>query len=113
MVEIQLYVCEKCGAEFNTPERCKEHEKVCGIINTFVCSKCGEVITWENSDSHAKLIKNQCHTINLGRMGYGSALDGCEVVFQLCDQCLIEFIESFKHKEKIYNSGANWNAEMY
>ena len=47
MVEIQLYVCEKCGAEFNTPERCKEHEKVCRIINTFVCSKCGEVITWK------------------------------------------------------------------
>ena len=56
------------GQNLTRQKDVRNTKKYAGIINTFVCSK-WEVITWENSDSHAKLIKNQCHTINLGRMG--------------------------------------------
>lgn len=47
------------------------------------------------------------HYIHLGRMGYGSNLDGCDANFKLCDKCLCEFVQTFVHKENIYNSGSN------
>jgi hypothetical protein len=68
-------------------------------IKMFVCDKCGQVITFSE----------RCHHINLGRPGYGSGLDGCDVEFNLCDDCLIAFINTFtvEGQEKVHNSGSN------
>ena len=35
---------------------------------------------------------NKWWEINLGRAGYGSKLDGCEIKFTLCDDCLLDVI---------------------
>ncbi len=119
-----IYTCEKCGKDFNSYEKCIEHENKCNKDfnsyekciehenkcnkqNFFICYKCGKTNIWHNNDSNAFEIENQCHSINLGRMGYGSKLDGCDVNFNLCDKCLYNLIETFKLKDEIYNSGSN------
>lgn len=103
----EIYVCEKCFEEFDNFDECIEHEESCDKLNIFICDKCGKKIKWRNCDIDAFIMKNQCHYINLGRMGYGSGLDGCDVNFKLCDQCLRELIYTFKFKDNIYNSGSN------
>ena len=107
MEELKIYVCEKCGEQFLTSKYCSLHEESCKTLNTFICDKCGKVIQWYDSDINAEEIKNQCHYINLGRMGYGSDLDGCDVNFRLCDEYLVEFVDTFEFKDKIYKSGCN------
>ncbi len=107
MKELKVYVCEKCEKEFNLPIGCLEHEEHCNTLHTFICDKCGKVMQWYDSDINAEEIKNQCHYINLGRLGYGSDLDGCDVNFNLCDECLCQFINTFINKNKIIYSGTN------
>lgn len=107
MKKVEVYHCEKCDLEFNDEEECLEHESSCGkpIINK--CDKCG---TEEDvgDDEYGWKSEGWYH-IDLGRPGYGSGLDGCEVQFSLCDDCLISFIDSFtiEGQEKVINSGSN------
>ena len=104
----KIYDCEKCGKfQSEDYELVVEHEKNCNKKNIFICQKCGKTIIWHNNDPEAFEIENQCHHINLGRMGYGSMFDGSEVNFDLCDKCLKSFIDTFEFKEDIYNSGSN------
>ncbi len=100
-----LYVCEKCGKTFDTLEEYNQHEVNCNIVNIFTCDKCGKTIQWKQNDPHAFALQNKCHNINLGILGYGSKLDGSNVNFNLCDDCLVSFIDTFIHKDKIYYSG--------
>lgn len=109
-MRITGYACEKCGREFQFEYDCKRHEEHCGVKHKFTCDKCGKSIEYSPdiySDSYFEM--EGCHTINLGRPGYGSGLDGCDVCFDLCDDCLIELINSFtiEGQEKVYNSGSN------
>ncbi len=106
-----IYTCEKCGEKFSSKEECLEHEEFCGNLITFTCDKCGKTIEWKDNSENAFIYENQCHRIILGRMGYGSMLDGSDVNFNLCDECLCQYIESFKNKDIIYNSGSNFYYE--
>jgi hypothetical protein len=103
-------VCGNCGRDnFNCIEECLDHEKVCGKTNTFICSKCGKVVMWKNTDIDAQNKMKKCHYINLGRMDYSNGkLDGCDVNFYLCNSCLIGIIDTFEFKDDIYNSGSNF-----
>lgn len=104
----QQWMCESCGRVFNDKLECSAHEMRChGIITTYVCDKCGKI---ESHDIKEKplWINERWHEIELGRMGYGSALDGCIVNFCLCDDCLVDFIDSFTNKNKIHNSGSSY-----
>jgi len=74
-------------------------------MNKFICSKCGTDINLENDKYGYSL--DRCHEIRLGRVGYGSIFDGCDLNFNLCDDCLYKFIQSFteKGKNKVMQSG--------
>jgi hypothetical protein len=77
-----------------------------------VCSKCGKVTEYrvDEFDFNA----NKCWGIDLGRAGYGSAFDGCEVRFDLCDDCLLDLVRSFPltSQVKIWNSGSHeWGSD--
>lgn len=104
----QKWVCEKCGEEFEDKQECLDHEKNCNPIEIHTCAKCGKQESWGINEDVYGYLREGWHHINLGRMGYGSSLDGCDVEFELCDQCLNDVIETFKHKENIYNSGSNF-----
>lgn len=80
---------------------------------THQCYKCGKETQYnQDSNDYVDIIKRQaCWTIDLGRAGYGSVLDGCEVGFNLCDGCLDGFISTFLYKDRVYNSGANFRYE--
>ncbi len=76
----------------------------------FICDKCSKVITYGNDDEFSRNFdfkSNECWSINLGRAGYGSKLDGCYVDFDVCDDCLHDFVSSFNHANSIFNSGSN------
>jgi len=116
MKEKQQYICEKCDKEFNSQRECERHEENCQVIHNFLCDKCGKIIKYVldmdgmNGDNiNLYWNSEECHHINLGRPGYGSGLDGCEVDFNLCDDCLRELIDSFtiEGQEKVINSGSN------
>jgi hypothetical protein len=103
------YVCGYCETEFNTENECLEHEKICNLEVSYTCDKCGKSESWKTNDDNAWIKSDEWHDINLGRAGYGSSLDGCEVNFTICDDCLTEYIKSFtlEGQEKVFNSGSN------
>lgn len=45
---------------------------------------------------------NRWHKINVDISGYGSNLDLLNIDFELCDECLEIFVDSFKLKNLIY-----------
>jgi hypothetical protein len=101
------WICEICEEEFDSQEECLKHEKECNPEISRTCHKCGKTESWHMHDSEAWINEEMWHHVNLGRPGYGSGLDGSDVVFELCDKCLCEFISTFVHRKKIYNSGSN------
>lgn len=105
-MKIKWY-CEKCNSEFDHKQECIQHEEKCNPVVTHVCSKCGKTESYGSEDEDAWLKDEGWHKISLGRMGYGSSLDGSDVNFELCDECLCDYISTFAHKEDIYNSGSN------
>lgn len=48
------------------------------------------------------------HLIDLGHVGYGSMLDGCQVSIPICDECLYNFVMGLKLKDRVLNSGSNY-----
>ncbi len=67
----------------------------------FTCDKCGkEYLFNPNQTDENNLVKsNKCWTIDLGEGGYGSKLDGCHVVIDLCDACLYTLVDSLIYKK--------------
>lgn len=64
------------------------------FLDKLVCNKCGEVI----NDPH--LYGNYFAALYQG--GYGSKLgDMTQYSFDICEQCLIEWIENFKYAPNI------------
>lgn len=106
---IEKFICEKCDEEFDTKEVCLDHEKTCGLEHSFTCMKCGKTIKWVEDDGFAKCKINGCWDFNLGRAGFGSSFDGCDLHMQVCDDCLRGFVDSFtiEGREHIFNSGSN------
>lgn len=101
------YFCEICNEKFDEAKECFEHE-IQHIEKKFTCDKCGKTLDYDFSKYEYLLYLNQFHHINLGRAGYGSKLDGCDLVFNLCDDCLYDFIMTFRNKDKILYSGSNY-----
>lgn len=100
------YYCEKCDYEFEDPNECMLHEKECQQERIHTCFKCGK----ETKYIKDTMLENECWSIYLGRAGYGSGLDGCDVEFDLCDDCLIAFVNSFtkEGQDMVFNSGSNY-----
>lgn len=78
----------------------------------FICDKCAKEIEYTTKDECSDdfdFAANECWEIRLGRAGYGSRLDGSEVNFDLCDDCLVDFVNTFykEGKERVHNSGSN------
>lgn len=104
------YQCEICEHVFTSLTDYEKHESLCDPKESFTCDKCGKKKEWSKNSDNKYSHLQQCHYIELGRLGYGSGLDGCDVNFRICDECLIEFIDSFtlEGQEKVLNSGSNW-----
>lgn len=102
------YLCEYCETEFYTENECLEHEEICKLEVSYTCDKCGKSESWKINDD-AWIKSENWYNINLGRAGYVSSLDGCEIDFTICDDCLTEYIKSLtlEGREKVFNSGGN------
>lgn len=93
-----VFICERCNMVFDTVAECVAHEEVCGAEIEFACQCCGDTYTWVESDPQAFAIKNSCHTIDLGVLGYGTESDGSNVELNVCDYCLVNWVGRFKIK---------------
>lgn len=62
------------------------------IVTSITCNKCGR--KFENTVEFNPDFNN-CHSFEIG-FWYGSEFDGRTESFDLCDDCMIEFIKSFK-----------------
>lgn len=75
----------------------------------FICDKCGKEIEYAPKGNYGENGTHGCWNIYLGRAGYDSKLDGSEINFDLCDDCLYDFIHTFNEegRERVLNSGSN------
>jgi len=97
-----LWKCSKCDKIFegeNAENECLKHEEECNPEITYQCHKCGRVDKWNMFDHNAYIKENQWNSFDLEKKGYGSKLDGCSIHFDLCDECLISILETFRLKE--------------
>ena|ERR1035437_5012945 len=101
MTTIKIRTCDKCGRDdFETKKECLIHENSCVPVTFKICHKCGKAASWDFTDDEVDIVKsNQWYNINLGQMGYGSKLDGNDVNFVLCDDCLSGLIDSLYEYE--------------
>lgn len=77
--------------------RKKKTEKVEQIVEevvseTITCNKCGNSVTQEQRGFESDYYQN----INL-HFGYGSSFDMETWNFDICEDCLVEFVKTFKH----------------
>ncbi|MNH75637.1 hypothetical protein D3C73_278870 [compost metagenome] len=105
----EVYICETCDMRFPSSEECEEHEVLYSTLETRWYYKCGKNEEWDSNDDWAFAHNKGWHHIDLCRLGYGSSLDGCEVNFMICDDCLLDIVKSFtvEGQEKVINSGSN------
>lgn len=71
-----------------------DREVVTKII--YVCNKCGKEEVEENPEQDFT-VDNKIHELGVS-FGYGSIFDSEYWGFDLCNDCLMEFIKTFKHK---------------
>jgi len=66
-------------------------------VVALTCDKCGKV----SDDEHvwASDIETWSHSF-----GYGSAMDGDRITFELCDLCVKDFLSTFIHKPTVKGS---------
>jgi len=109
-----VYCCSQCGIEFGNPLICEEHELTCKAFDTKECYKCGKTEEIQITKPH-NLEFDKWHQMRSDPPGYGSILDGIYPVFNLCDQCLAELIDSFpiKYQERIYNDDGDETTEEW
>lgn len=107
---LESYTCEKCETSFSSRNECLRHEAECGKTINLVCPKCGKEHTYNTKDNDAWIIENEWHEINLGRIGYGSLMDGSDINFRICDKCFYDFIVSFVDSDSVLNTGSNYYA---
>jgi hypothetical protein len=103
-----LYQCDVCLMEFENPLLCEEHEFECRLFALKECYKCGKIENIEVCDSEESgCALERWHELEFNTPGYGSMLDGIHSSFVLCDNCLINLLDSFpiEYQEKIYNDG--------
>lgn len=75
-----------------------EGEKIVG--KTLICNKCGKVKIYNAADLAIYLdYGNKMNNIKIN-FSYGDSFDGQEWQFDLCEDCLLELIKSFKYIPK-------------
>lgn len=72
----------------------KEITKVVHEDKAIICNKCGKEVDLENADDFEE---NLFHPFKVS-FGYGSKFDLETWYFDLCEDCLLEFVETFKIK---------------
>lgn len=95
-----IYFCDKCGEEFTNVSKYNEHVEHCGIKKQFKCMKCGKIIEYTTEDEDSPeydLSYNECWEFepNHLRGGYGSRFCNREFNLKICDDCLMELVETF------------------
>jgi hypothetical protein len=72
--------------------------------DTIICNKCGETLHLNSKDFEPWLIDSFLRVFH--EFGYGTSTDGESVSFDLCPNCVEEFIKTFKiPAERIKNYG--------
>lgn len=102
----RVYKCKKCGEEFTSYGECFMHMQKHIDDISCKCSKCGKELKYNPMHTDNDYPDTNCiHEIDLGVQGYGSSLDGCNVKFILCDECLTNVIKSLDEsvQEEIFN----------
>lgn len=103
------FLCEKCGLDFESQQECIEHEQTCNPMITYVCDKCGKTKSYGLNEP----ILDVWHSFDFGEPNYFSKLENRKVKFELCDDCLYDFINTFKHKNNILMSNEEKWDERY
>ena len=83
----------------------KEYEEIKVVremLKTVTCNKCGQSVSLKGPGDERDYKTNEFHAFNIA-FGYPSKFDEERWKFDLCENCLVEFIKSFKHSpEKSY-----------
>jgi hypothetical protein len=66
------------------------------VPSDVVCNKCGKSKELEGDDFNREFGASKFQSINIS-FGYGSAHDGDDWKFDLCEECLEEFVKTFVH----------------
>lgn len=77
------------------------------------CNKCGETFETEGGfsgqiDTKENPCSNWVHRIHIPMAGYPSFLDMTEISFEVCDNCLAEWIENFEIKPQYGENRLGW-----
>lgn len=83
-----------------------ERQVIIQGIETIVCNKCGKNIQldeWVATEGSEEPFFTDYQSFEL-LFGYGSKYDGLKMKFDLCDNCVSEFIETFKIKPEEFVS---------
>lgn len=67
---------------------------------SITCNKCGKQDNLQGSEVGKLLISDQYHEIEL-TFGYGSKFDEQIWKFDLCESCVEEFVNTFKHSPEV------------
>lgn len=70
------------------------------IPKSITCNKCGKSINLSGATYERQIQAEKFPTIKL-KFGYGSKFDDETWSFELCEECLIQFINTFKYPPKI------------
>lgn len=89
MIKHTFFECRNCGACFDTELECKKHQIKCHEVQTFICDKCGGGFAFHGEG------KNQNHQIDIGEQNGDCRLSGMDAKFNICDNCLADFVQSF------------------
>jgi len=73
------------------------------VIDEIICNKCGKKTTLKNEFPLMHHFKTYFF--------YGSSYDGLTLDFDLCENCLFDFTNSFKIKVKPYDELVKWAEE--
>jgi formylmethanofuran dehydrogenase subunit E len=104
----EIYRCEHCNELFANESNRDDHQENCkGKLVVFKCGKCGEIITYYESNKinfQEMLKESQCHILEAKTPIHGSKFEGKIIEMPFCDDCLEELIESLSEdvKDRIY-----------
>ena len=67
-------------------------------ITRFTCPCCGNITIFEPEHGIEIEDSGSVHDVDLGVVGYGSEYQNLRVKFNVCDKCLVSWLESFEIK---------------
>jgi len=80
----------------------KEVKKTVSEVSSITCNKCGTTKPiFSPKDPKYKWNEDLFHSFE-SHFGYGSNFDEEHWKFDLCEDCLVEFVETFIHKPEGY-----------